>query len=254
MSDRETTNDDEALSALLDDALLPDDATELRRRLDREPALRSRLAALEQANTAVRKAYVDVVNEPLPASVLDALTLPGENVVAFRPRRPLLMTLLPLAAAATIALVIGMSVGVRLGPGGSPDAAGLVAEAGVVAPGTPLFAALDSLPSAATQAVGAGVIATPRLTFGANDGGYCRLVDLTSERSTTEALACRRDDEWLLEMVVFVERAPRDGVYRPASGPSPAIEAAVDSLIEGEPLDAAAERAVIGRGWGPSPR
>jgi hypothetical protein len=257
MSATETTNDDEALSALLDDALSPDDAIELRQRLDREPALRTRLAALEQANTAVHKAYVDVVNEPLPASVLDALALPGErdNVVTFRPRRPLLMTLLPLASAAAIALVIGLAVGVQVGPGNVLSGpAGLVAEAGVVAPGTPLFAALDSLPSAATQAVGAGVVATPRLTFGANDGGYCRLVDLASERGRTEALACRRDGEWLLETVVFVDRAPRDGVYRPASGPSPVVEAAVDSLIEGEPLDAAAERELIGRGWGAAPR
>jgi hypothetical protein len=31
------------------------------------------------------------------------------------------------------------------------------------------------------------------------------------------------------------------------------IEAAVDSLIEGEPLDAAGERELLERGWGPAP-
>ena len=257
MSDSETIDDDEALSALLDDALSPDDAAQLRQRLEREPALRARHAALEQANMAVHKAYVGVADEPLPARVLDALTLPGEsgNVVKFRPRRPLLVTLLPLASAATIALVIGLAVGVRVGPGGSSaDPTALVAAAGVMAPGTPLFDALEGLPSASTGALGAGITATPRLTFGTNDGDYCRLVDLASERGTTETLACRRDGEWQLEMVVFTERTPRDGVYRPASGPSPALEAAVDSLIEGEPLDAAGERELIERGWGAAPR
>jgi hypothetical protein len=256
MSDSETTNDDEALSALLDDALSPDEAAQLRQRLEREPALRTRYAALEHANTVVHKAYAGVADEPLPASVLDALRLPGEsdNVVTFRPRRPLLVTLLPLATAATIALVVGLAVGVRVGPGGSSDPTALVAEAGVMAPGTPLFAALEGLPSAATQALGAGVTATPRLTFGTSEGDYCRLVDLASERGTTEALACRRDGEWQLEMVAFGERAPRDGVYRPASGPSPVIEAAVDSLIEGEPLDAAGERELLDRSWGAAPR
>jgi hypothetical protein len=251
MSELETTNDDEALSALLDDALSPDDAAELRQRLEREPALRARLAALEHANMAVRKAYVGVIDEPLPARVLDALTLPGERdtVVPFRARRLKFVTVLPLAAAATLALAIGVVIGTRVDSGGSASPTGIVAEAGVVAPGSALFAALDGLPSAATQAVGAGVTATPRLTFATDDGEYCRLVELASERGASEALACRREGEWQLEMVVFVERGPRDGVYRPASGPSPGLEAEIDSLIAGEPLDAAGERELIERGW-----
>ena len=246
MTERDTTNDDEALSALLDNALPPDETAELRRRLEREPALRARLAELEHANTAVHKAYAGVIDEPLPASVLD------DAVVAFRPRRLAFVTMLPLAAAATVALAIGVAIGVgmRVGPGDSAAGpTGLLAEAGVVAPGTPLFEALDGQPSATTQELGAGVSATPRLTFGTNAGDYCRLVDVASERGTSETLACRRDGEWQLEMVVFVERAPRDGVYRPASGVSAGLEAEIDSLIEGDPLDAAAERELIERGW-----
>ena len=40
-----------------------------------------------------------------------------------------------------------------------------------------------------------------------------------------------------------------DGVFRPASGPSPAIDAAIEDLIDGAPLDPAAERELMGSGW-----
>ena len=62
-------------------------------------------------------------------------------------------------------------------------------------------------------------------------------------------LACRRDGGWRIAHASYAAATAPDGVYRPASGPSPAIDAAIDELIDGVPLEAEAERALMSRGW-----
>jgi hypothetical protein len=74
-------------------------------------------------------------------------------------------------------------------------------------------------------------------------------VELVSARGATQLLGCRRDAGWRLLLSSCAASASPDGVYRPASGPSPALDAAIDELIEGVPLDATAERDVMSRGW-----
>ncbi len=277
MSDQErTTRDDEALSALLDGELPEDEAERLRQRLAREPALAARLEALEHADARVRGAYEGLVDEPVPQSVLDLLQ-PADgaepsrhgdaavahpepeagtrtaDVVELRPRarEPRRWFSVPAAAAAGIALVVGVLVGSLMGPGDSaPRTSTLVAGAGVVEPGTPLHDALQSAPSAETRELGADLSATPALTFRAQNGDYCRQVDLTSAAGRTETLACRRAGRWRVEVASFVPQpAEADGgVYRPAAGDSP-VRAAVDSMIEGAPLDADTEQSLIASGW-----
>jgi anti-sigma factor RsiW len=66
-------DDDAALSALLDDALPPEEAERLRARLAAEPALLARFEAIQLADTGVREAYAGVADEPLPQRVLDLL-------------------------------------------------------------------------------------------------------------------------------------------------------------------------------------
>jgi anti-sigma factor RsiW len=51
-----TSRDDDALSALIDGALPSEEEAALRARLEREPALAARLAAMERANRAVHDA------------------------------------------------------------------------------------------------------------------------------------------------------------------------------------------------------
>jgi hypothetical protein len=252
MSDRRFT-DDELLSALLDGALSPEDAAHVEHRLEQEPALQARFEALERANAAVRDAYVGVVDEPLPQRLLDSLAPEVvDNVVPLaarqRPRRSSYVT--PTALAASIALVIGIALGVIIAPGRqAPDALELAAAGGAVAPGSALFEVLESVPSAESRELSAGVTATPVLTFGTADGGYCREVDVASADSTTQMLACRRDGAWRLAHTSYAVTATTDGVFRPASGPSPAIDAAIDELIDGALIEGAAERQLIGNGW-----
>jgi hypothetical protein len=253
MTDRPFT-DDEMLSALLDGALSPEDSARLEQRLDREPALRARLDALARANTAVRDAYAGVVDEPLPKELLTLLgaeRVSADNVVPIGSRQPSeSKSFMPLALAASIALAFGVALGILISPNRpSPDAIALAAAMGAVAPSTVLFDVLERAPSAESRELSAGVSATPVLTFGTADGGYCREVDLASTAGTTQMLACRRDGAWRLVHTSYVVNSTTDGVYRPASGPSPALDTAIDELIDGAPLDAAAERALIESGW-----
>jgi hypothetical protein len=245
--------DDELLSALLDGVLSPDEAAQLEHRLEREPKLLARFEALERANTVVRDAYAGVVDEPLPQKLLDLLGAEKDNVVPLAARRspePRRSFVSPTALAASIALAIGVALGVALAPGRQAfDAIDLAAEGGAVAPGSALFEMLEGVPSAESRELSAGVTATPVVTFGTADGGYCREVDVASTAGTTQMLACRRDGAWRLAHTSYVASAATDGVFRPATGPSPAIDVAIDELIDGAPLDAAAERELIGSGW-----
>jgi hypothetical protein len=246
--------DDELLSSLLDGVLPPGEAAQLEHRLEREPELLARFEALQRANTAVRDAYAVVLDEPLPQKLIDLLATEStaENVVPFAARqprgRPSFVS--PTALAASIALAIGVGLGIAFAPGRQAlDAIDLAAEGGAVAPGTALFEMLEGVPSAESRELSAGVTAIPVLTFGTADGGYCREVDVTSTAGTTQLLACRRDGAWRLAHTSYVGNSTSDGVFRPASGPSPAIDAAIDELIDGAPLDAAAERELLGSGW-----
>jgi hypothetical protein len=246
-------SDDILLSALLDKELSAEDAARLEQRLAREPNLRARLDALGRADSAVRHRYAGVVDEPLPQPLRELLGVherPADNVVSLARQTRAPSFALPVALAASVALAIGVSFGIVLAPGRQAgDAAGFVADSGLVPAGTALFDVFENVPSAESRALPGDVTATPVLTFGTGNGDHCRELELASVRGATQMLGCRRNGEWRLILASYTASASTDGVYRPASGPSPALDAAIDELIEGAPLDAAAERELMSRGW-----
>ncbi|HET7609225.1 MAG TPA: hypothetical protein VFL84_11150 [Gammaproteobacteria bacterium] len=244
-----SSSDDEALSALIDGALPSDEAAALRARMLREPDLAARFAAMERANRAVGDAYRDVVDEPLPERVLELLRAPqareGKVVdLAARRQRRVAPAWLPHAAAAGVALAIGLGLGLTLSQR-SDGPSGLLAATGPVEQGSPLHELLESSPSGEPRDVG-GATAEARYTFRAQGGEWCRELAVSSGASRNAAVACRRGGVWRIDLV-GVEAADGE-VYRPAGGDSP-VAGAVDALIDGEPLEPEAERALVGRGW-----
>ena len=244
------SRDDEALSALIDGALPSDEAAALRARMQREPDLAARFAAMQSANRAVGEAYRDVVDEPLPERVLELLRAPQAeqgNVVALgaRRQRRALPASLPLAAAASVALAIGLGLGFGLSQHLENRSGGLLAATGPVEPGSALHALLESAPSGERRDVD-GATAEARFTFRTQGGDWCRELAVGSGPARNAAVACRRDGQWRVDLV-GIEVAAGE-VYRPAGGDSPLREA-VDALIDGEPLEPAAERALVERGW-----
>lgn len=78
---------------------------------------------------------------------------------------------------------------------------------------------------------------------------FCRSFAIV--RSGTGGLACRKGDEWELR-VVAQERvaAGTAGNLRMAATPvPPAVLKTIDEQIQGQPLDAQAEKAAMGQGW-----
>jgi hypothetical protein len=275
-NESEFRTDDELLSAWIDGELPTDREAALERRLATDPALALRLERLSEANAALRDAYAPVAHEPLPQAVVDLIgavtarsqdaTLDagsaaarGATVVDLgarrRPREP---GTFPWSAAlaASVTLAIGAVLGFFIAPQGSSPESGLLASTGNVARGSSLHDALETLPSGDTREIAAGLAVTPALSFESRDGGYCRELAIAGSDGSAAALACRRDGGWRVEALGFDEApapgaGPQGGEFRPAGRASSAIDAAIDERIAGDPLDAAAESALIGRGWQP---
>ena len=244
-----SSSDDQLLSSLIDGALSNDEAAALRGRLEREPALAARFAAMQRGNDAVRDAYRNVIDEPLPDRTLRLLSASRAhaNPVTAHPPRRAIAQWFPHALAAGIALAVGLGLGFGVGQrAGSPAPASVLAATGAVAVGSPLHDLLEAVPSGEARGLSSSVTAEVRLTFRAVDGDWCRQLAVSSPVASNTALACRRAGGWRVELLGV---APAGGeLYRPAGAAAP-LDEAVDALIDGEPLEADAERAVLASGW-----
>jgi hypothetical protein len=86
------------------------------------------------------------------------------------------------------------------------------------------------------------------VSFRSKGGGYCRTFQLR-EKTNLAGLACREGDQWRLDVLARGEPSQDGGPgndahsgFRPAGSALPSsIVQAVDQVIDGEPLDAAAE-------------
>ena len=256
MSNASQDRDDELLSAYLDGELPRAEAEELARRLAREPALSERLEELRTMNSAAAAAFRAFDERPMPMRVRELL---GEdeaegrpsNVVPLRQAHRLGRFLqLPVALAASIALVAGLWLGSLPGDGVAPDGA---VYASRIAEGSALHAAFDRVASGEVIELGGDQRAAPRLTFLSEGGAWCRQVRVTGGPAPADTLACRRNGEWEMELVTFgpAMGAPDGGPYGQASaGAAPAMRAALEGLMGRErPLGRAEEADVIGRGW-----
>jgi hypothetical protein len=136
------------------------------------------------------------------------------------------------AMAASVAA--GLLIGVGVMNMQSPVI--VAADGGMQARGS-LVQALDT--QLASDQAGAVRIG---LSFRTQDNGYCRTFDLT--RTNTSGLACRGGDAWS----VVATAAGGGGEVRMV-GVAPAIIAAVEANIVGDPLDAQAEQRARADGW-----
>jgi hypothetical protein len=247
---------DEELSAFLDGALAPAEASALRTALEEDTVLAARLSDLAAVQAALGEAFNQPLQEQTPPrfqAILDAAfpAPPADNIVALSQRRqekPKLPTpqrwRTPLAAG--LALVIGAVGGAQFTRSDrSHEIAQL--EVGVIAPGNPIFSALETRPSAELVKITATDVVRPVLTFKDAQGRVCREFEMASSASMAIGVACRGATAWRLEILLPAADRPSDGQgYVEASGfDSTALDAVLARLGAGAPLDAAEEAAVL---------
>jgi hypothetical protein len=100
-----------------------------------------------------------------------------------------------------------------------------------------------------------GLVATTGLSFRAKTGDYCRTFSLTGAHANS-GLACREGDGWKIKVLAQSPNASSNSsTFRPAaSADAPAVRAAVEESIDGEPLDRAGEVAARQGGWAATSR
>jgi hypothetical protein len=248
---------DETLMAYADGEADAESRSQVEAAMREDPKIAARVEQHRALHELMRGAGSSVLDEPVPerliaaargrtlnAGVVDLSRAKGgraaRNAAArWRGWQP---------AAMAASLLLGLGVGylgwhgsgalIRTGSGG-----GLVAAAGLA----------DTLSSQLSDDRSPARVATTGVSFRAKTGEYCRTFTLAGADASS-GLACHEGNGWKIK--VLVQSAPEGSgtnFRTAASELSPAIRAAIDGAIEGEPLDHAGEVAARQAGWAPPP-
>ncbi|HUZ14175.1 MAG TPA: anti-sigma factor [Caulobacteraceae bacterium] len=242
--------DETTIAAFADGELPPPMAALIQAEAAHDPALAARIDDARALRRAVADAFAAALTEPPPERLIAAVrSAPaGAEIVDLarfrRHGRRRLAVLAPRWAAAAACLGLAFAAGRWLASPLAPIAAG--PRGGLVAQGA-LAAGLQSQ-LASTQPLGAPV--EIGVSFRSRAGRFCRTF-VMRQATPLAGLACRGRAGWRLKMLVETHRlaAPAGG-YATAGDKTPiAILDAVDAMIRGRPLDAAAEARARDAGW-----
>ncbi len=268
--------DDETLMAFVDGELGGADETRVRERLLSDSELRKRARTLEDSARVLHRAYEPQLRRPVPGKLLrllrPAVDRAGSGGGAARfgkLRMSRLMSSPMLALAASLLLVVGITVGVvasRAVVPGTTSASNVIAILdGADGWDRGFDTTLSGKPfSVDTGGEGRSAAIIPLTTFLDQDDRYCRSFQRTlSSRADIERLrgiACRdvASGTWRTRVVVADARAAADRAeqpsgdasYRPAASASgDGFERVLEAYMTTSPMSAAQEAGLIARGW-----
>jgi hypothetical protein len=235
--------DDEDFYRWLDGELTGEAADRVAAQVAADPELRLLAEQHRALGARLKNAFAPIADAPAPAS-LRAAVRPSAEIIQLAAAREARREEPPsrlqqrwqwgaIAASLAVGIIVGSTM---LGGSSAPiqqKNGQLVAAAG-------LEQALDIRLASAPERGG------PRigLTFRDRDGAVCR--SFSGER--TSGLACRADGNWRIRGL-FQEQEAAPGEYRMASARNPQLAALIETQMQGEPLDAAQERAAQEKGW-----
>ncbi|WP_417690627.1 zf-HC2 domain-containing protein [Pseudidiomarina sp.] len=232
----------EKLSAFLDHELSAAEAEEVRRALETDENAAAQLAAMVMAEERLRKHIEEQNQTPIPEAITQMLSESDDKVVAGPWQKLGRMAQQHVALAASVTLVVGLSLGSWLTShrlvGGNETLSQAVVNV------------LEAKVSGNTYQLNDSVTMTPQLTFQDHEGSYCRHYELydTQAGQTTTAIQCRQNGGWkpIAEATTF--HSQLQGGYQPASGRQ-MLDAVLDSLMSSAPLSRAAEDEVLSSHW-----
>lgn len=243
---------DEMVMAYVDGELDPADAARVEAAIAGDPDLAAAVARHRALRRRLGAAYAPVLDEPVPERLLaaarrEAVTTSKVTEIraaaAARATVPRRRWSWPEWGAMAASLLLGALFSQTLVQREQPA---LVSAAdGVLRARGALADELNGQLAAAP--VESGLVAVG-LSFRASSGEYCRTFVLRQQQALA-GLACRSGDQWQVP-VLTQTRLPASGDLRLASTALPAaVLGEVDARIDGEPLDADAERAARDAGW-----
>lgn len=241
---------DDELKAFATGDLPEERCEEIALLLEADPSLNARLETLMdhlENDDGIRAAFADVLEQPVPKSLLDSATPAPtpSNVINLdharqsSPRpRSYWATGMSMAASLAFGLVVGSQL--MTGSGGDSGETLVLASADGPVASAKLAQVLSHLPGGEVEALDGGGRARMSISFRDGDGRLCRQFSVEGETVATDGAACWQAKQWRIEAVGT--RAIEAGVVRTASGEAAEpVLIAVDALIAGDPLEAAAE-------------
>lgn len=236
--------EEETFFAWLDGELPPEEATRVEAEVAANPEL-SKQAADHRAMTAgLRGAFGSIEVQPMPDRISASMRHEGEvaSLADARAKREArrAQPMWVQAAALAATLAIGIFAGDMMSGGGFGGSSAtirsengrLVASAGL---GNALDTHLASAPADGGTRIG--------LTFRDKAGSICR----TFQNPSSSGIACHEQGTWHIN-TLFQDREGPAQEYRMA-GTNAQLMEAVDASIDGDPFDAAQERAAMEGGW-----
>jgi hypothetical protein len=251
----------ETLMAYVDGELDPQARAGVEAAMRDDPEIEQRVVQLRNLRTRIQSAYAAELTEPVPERFLAALRqssrTTGSEVVDLanardsvarkavrtQPSRSRWRYVTSMAASVLVTVAAGYFVWHRSQSVIIKDVGGSLVASGSLASGLSDQLAGESV---ASSTVNIG------LSFLAKSSDYCRTFSI-SGGAAGSGLACRHANQWQIRLLT--QPAPglaSNSEYRTAgSSLSPAILAAVQDQIAGDPLDRAAEIAARRQGWRP---
>jgi hypothetical protein len=249
------TISEETLMAYADGELDAATRASVEAAMQEDPEIGKRIARHRALRDTLRGAFSAVLDEPVPDRLLEAargqtaapqravadLSLAREAARQKKSAAPGRWQ--PAALAASLLLGLGLGFLAWHGPRAliQPGAGGgLIAGAALA----------EALSTQLSDDRSAERVAATELSFRNKTGAYCRTFALTGTVATS-GLACREGSDWKIKALAQSPRAATNSAnFRTAaSEDSPAIRAAVEGSIDGEPLDHAGEIAARQAGW-----
>lgn len=249
---------DEILMAFADGELAPAAAAAVEAALREDPPLTARLAEHRALRARVQAAFAGELAEPVPRHLIDAAMRAPPSAVdspkivpidAARKRRARSWRRAPLPLAMAASLALGIGIGFMVRHPAVPIL-GENAQGALIAEGNLARALSDQL--AGPEAAGSVDIG---LSFLSKSGSYCRTFRIAKAQAPA-GLACRVGTNWRIDVLTPSAAGPgAQAAYRMAgSSLPPAVLAAIQSRIVGQPLDRAGEIAARRRAWRPPTR
>jgi len=241
--------DPQALMAYADGQLDAIETARVEAAIARDPALAEIVAGHRALRARIDAAFSGVLTEPVPTRLQDTLHAvargrAGSNR-AMPPRwsrREWLAMAASVVLGATFALLIALPRR-DARPLDGTMIAGTLVDSGLAARGA-LARALERQLGGASSDAGLQL----GLSFRAVDGRYCRVFRLQAPRPVA-GLACRDADAWRVSTLAATGAAAATPMRQAGSDLPPAVLADIDARIDGQSLDADAERKARAAGW-----